>query len=334
MSKTALIGFGYWGKNLYRNLINVLGIDNVVIAERDRDKLKEIIKTYPNLKFCLHHEELLNVKALNNVVIATPTPSHFELAKYFLEKGKNVLIEKPATMDYGQAKELGALAKEKGLVLITDYIFLYNPAVEKIKSLIQKETLGSINYIDCRRINLGIHQKETNVIWDLACHDISIVNYLIEEKPESVRAIGRMNRELQVEELAYIFLHYPSGLLVQISSSWASPVKIRQIVIGGESKMLIFDDLEPTNKLKIYDYKSDSAKTDSSKKELSDYRLGNIHFPKIEAEEPLKNVILDFISAANKGKKPKIDYDSTLDVIKYLEKANQSMKNNGKLVSI
>jgi predicted dehydrogenase len=277
---------------------------------------------------------VIQSKDITNVVIATPTPTHFKLAKLFLEAGKRVLIEKPATMDYTQALELGVLAKKKKLTLMTDYTFLYNPAVEKIKEFFNENQLGNINYIDCTRINLGIHQKETNVLWDLACHDVSVVNYLIKEKPEYVRAIGRVNRNFQVEELAYLFFQYPSGLLVQIRSSWASPVKIRQIVIGGDKKMLIFDDLEPTNKLKIYEYDDTNVKEDDSKKELKAYRLGNVSFPMIKSEEPLENMIKDFLQAACNDSKPKIEYQDTLDIIKYLERANESIKNNGMLVKI
>jgi predicted dehydrogenase len=276
----------------------------------------------------------LHSQDITNVVIATPTPTHYKLAKLFLEGGKHVLIEKPATMNYAQAQELGVIAKNKKLTLMTDYTFLYNPAVEKIKGFFNENQLGNINYIDCTRINLGIHQKETNVLWDLACHDVSIVNYLIEEKPEFVRAIGRVNKNFKVEELAYLFFQYSSGLLVQIRSSWASPVKIRQIVIGGDKKMLIFDDLEPTNKLKIYDYDNSRVKADDSKKELTEYRLGNVSFPMIKSEEPLENIINDFLQAVCNDKKPKIEYQDTLDIIKYLEKANESMNNNGELVKI
>jgi len=334
MDKTALVGYGYWGKNIFRILVNILGIENVYLVEKDAQKLNDILKIYPILQHSLNHETLADLPDVKNVVLATPTPSHYELAKFFLRHDKHVLIEKPSTLVYQEAVELGKIALERNLSLLTDYTYLYNPAVRKIKSLIDQGELGRINYIDCTRINLGIYQMDTNVLWDLACHDISIVNYLIREKPAHIRAVGRVNRLLEVEDLAYIFLHYESGLLVQINSSWSSPVKIRQIVIGGDSRMLIFDDLEPANKLKIYDYLNSSLQDDPSKKGLAEYRLGNISSPILSTEEPLNNVLLDFLKSGDDLKHAHLQYQETLDIIKYLEKANESLQNNGILVSI
>jgi predicted dehydrogenase len=333
MQKTALVGLGYWGKNIFRNLINMIGVHNVVIIDKQEHILSDIKSKFPSLEVFNHIDGIISRKDIINVIIATPTHTHYSLAKKMIQARKNILIEKPTTTSLKEALQLHVESKKNNVLIMTDYIFLYHPVVNTIKELIKRGKVGKIKHIDSTRINLGIYQKETNVLWDLACHDISIVNYFIDEKPTHIRAIGRLNMEFLVEDISYIFLYYKSGLLVQINSSWASPVKIRKMIIGAEKSMLIYDDLNPLDKLKVYDYCKSNVK-ETTKNELTEYRLGKITSPKIDNTEPLKLVLADFFESSQNKSKPKITYESTIDIIKYLEKAHESIKLNGELVEI
>ncbi len=328
-----LIGYGYWGKNLLRNLMGHSFPGEICIAEIQEGKRNQIQAQYPNLKVYATLEDVLANEKIDAVVIATVTGTHYELAKQALQNGKHVLVEKPMTTSVVHAQELNALAAKNNLTLMVDHVFLYHPVVKKMKQYFNENFLGNINYIDTTRINLGIYQKDINVLWDLACHDISIVNYLVTEKPNSVRAIGRINPEHGVEDIAYMFLYYPSGLLVQINSSWASPVKMRKMIIGGDKRMLIYDDIEPTNKLTIYEYEQ-STQMDENKTKLADYRLGNVIIPKYETTEALQNVINEFNACIQSGTQPLSNGENAIAVINILEKAQQSLSLSGAIIEL
>jgi predicted dehydrogenase len=328
-----LIGLGYWGSNLLRTLTKQPLSGTVTVCDIHPHRIEAVKSHYFSLQTSLCASEVFSNPEIDAVVIATPTSTHYQLAKQALQNKKHVLVEKPLCTSSQETEELIALAKVNGVVLMVDHIFLYNPVVRQLKKYITTEFLGKINYIDSTRINLGIYQNDTNVLWDLACHDISVTNYLIEEKPQSVRAIGRINPAYGMEEIAYLFLHYASGLLVQINSSWASPVKMRKMIIGGEKRMIIYDDIESSNKLIIYDYQNSSSQ-DENKMKLIDYRLGDITIPKYEISEPLNNVIEDFYHCVLNGQKPLADGQNALDVINILEKAQESIKLNGAIIPI
>lgn len=331
--KALLIGYGYWGKNLLRNLSELLSSENVAVAETSTEKRSYLASVFPGIVLYASAEEALLSSDASAVIIATETISHYQLAKQALNLGKHVLVEKPLTTSLEEANELTVLAASKKLTLMVDHVFLYHPVLKKMKEYFQNNDLGKINYIDSTRVNLGIYQQEVNVLWDLACHDISIINYLVEEKPISVRAIGRMNLEFGVEDVAYLFLYYPSGLLVQINSSWASPVKMRKMIIGGEKKMLIYDDIEPTNKLTIFEYEQ-NIRYDENKTKLTDYRLGNITIPKYEPTEALRNVLNEFVHCILSKSQPLSNGESALPVVNILEKAQQSLSLNGAIISL
>jgi predicted dehydrogenase len=328
-----LIGYGYWGRNILRNLSENPSSGAIAVCDTNPAQLNAIKSIFSPVHTTTDAKELLSDKNVNAVIIATPTSTHFDLAKKALIKGKHVLVEKPLTTSIKETEELIDIATEQKRVLMVDHIFLYNPVVRQLKKYITQDHLGKINYIDATRINLGIYQTDTNVLWDLACHDISVINFLIEEKPHGVRAIGRINPVHGIEDLAYLFLYYPSGMLVQINSSWASPVKIRKMIIGGEKRMVIYDEIESTNKLIIYDYES-AQTSDDNKLKLIDYRLGNITIPKYELSEALKNVISEFYSCIQSSSKPLSDGKNGLEVITILEKAQESLKANGAIISI
>ncbi|MEX2590958.1 MAG: Gfo/Idh/MocA family oxidoreductase [Chitinophagales bacterium] len=330
----ALIGYGYWGKNLLRNLVQHPDIHQTYLCDQNESAIKLALKTYPTLITSKDYKDFLLNEKIDAFVIATPTSSHYQIAKAALEHGKHVLVEKPFVTSVKEAQELCKLAKAKEKIIMVDHVFMYNPVVIKLKEFVTEQQLGQMNYIDSTRINLGIYQNDTNVLWDLACHDLSIINYLIDEKPLAVRAIGRVHPAQGFEDLAYLFLKYKSGMLVQINTSWASPVKIRKMLIGGERKLIVYDDIEPTHKLVIYDYKNQIKHSDSKESKLIDYRLGNATIPKYELTEPLKNVMDAFVKSIHTGNPPLSSGENALEIINVLEKAEISLNSNSDLIPL
>jgi predicted dehydrogenase len=328
-----LIGYGYWGKNLLRNLIEVCGGEGLSVAEVIPAK-RDILRLHnPFLRIFENGEDAIADKAIDAVVIATETPLHYALAKAALKAGKHVLVEKPLTTSYAEAQELVALAEAQGLVLMTDHTFFYHPAIKLIKEYTNQNFWGNIQYIDSVRINLGVYQNQVNVLWDLAYHDLTIINYIIQEKPHAVSATGRFNSTYKTQDLAYLFLYYPSGLLVHITASWASPMKMRKMIIGGEHRMLVYDDVEPTNKLTVFEYEQFPVK-DDNKTRLSDYRLSNSFNPKVPNTEALRLVVEDFSAAVEKKQMRSENCADALEIIYLLEKAQESLLSNGAIITL
>jgi predicted dehydrogenase len=334
MAGIAIIGYGYWGPNLVRNFSAVAGSKVEWVVDLRTERLEVIKKQYPNIRTTANINEALNDPAVNAVVIATPVQYHYAMAKLALEHGKHVLIEKPMTQSSAEGEELIGLSKQKGLVLMVDHTFLYTGAVRKIKDLIDSGEIGEIQYFDSTRINLGLFQPDINVLWDLAPHDISILFYLISTRPVSVSATGISHTPNELENVAYLTVNYDSTHIAHFSCSWSSPVKIRKILIGGSKKMIVFDDVEPSEKVKIYDT-GYTVKSDEDKRRLLvDYRAGDIYVPKLEQREALAGMASDFISAMEKGTTPVSDWRVGLEVVKVLEAAQESIKNKGKEVLI
>jgi len=331
---TALIGVGYWGKNILRNLVQHPQSGNIWVCDSSNTMLHDATAQYRIAGILEKAEQVFAFEGIDAVAIATPTSTHYNLAKQALLAGKHVLIEKPATTSSAQILELIKIATEKNLTLMVDHIYLYHPAITKLKEFVSNtEQTGNLLYVDSTRINLGIYQTDVNVLWDLACHDIAIINYLINERPTAVRTISRLNPIHQLEDLAYMFLHYQSGLVVHINASWASPVKMRKMILGAEKQMIIYDDIEPTNKLTIYDYEQAKA-TDKNKSKLTDYRLGNAIIPKFEHSEALFNVVNAFYQSIHTATPPIADGQNALEVIKVLEAAQKSIELGGEIVEI
>lgn len=328
MESVCLIGYGYWGKNILRNLVEMNLPYDIIVVEKSEQKRNQVKWLYPKISAIDSLAGVLTNDDVFAVVLATETSSHYSIAKAVLESGKHLFVEKPITTSLPEAQELVDIARRKNRTLLVDHVFLYHPIVVKMKEYFLQQDLGKIHYIDSTRINLGIYQQDINVLWDLACHDIAVINYLVDETPNSVRAIGRVNPEHGVEDIAYLFLYYSSGMLAQINASWASPVKIRKMIIGGEKKMLIYDDIEPTNKLVIYDYEQ-SIRFDENKTKLTDYRLGNISIPKYEPSEALRNALQDFFTCITHNVQPQSSGENSLPVVNILEKAQESLKLNG-----
>jgi len=334
MTGIAIVGYGYWGPNLVRNFSTVPGSKVEWVVDLRTERLEVIKKQYPTIRTTANFDDALNDPAVAAVVIATPVQHHYHLAKKALEHGKHVLIEKPMTQSSAEAEELVEISKKKGLVLMVDHTFLYTGAVRKIKDLIHSGEIGDIQYFDSTRINLGLFQPDINVLWDLAPHDISILFYLISDRPVSVSATGISHTPNGLENVAYLTVNYDTGHIAHFSCSWSSPVKIRKVLIGGTKKMIVFDDVEPSEKVKIYDTGYTVKSDEEKRKLLIDYRVGDIYVPKLEQREALAGMASDFISAIEKGTTPVSDWKVGLEVVKVLEAAQESIKNKGKEVPI
>jgi predicted dehydrogenase len=298
------------------------------------ERLSLIKKNYPNIEVSSDVNDAFNNKEIDAIVIATPVFTHYEFAKKAIESGKHVLIEKPMTAKVSEAEELIELAIKNNSLLMVDHTFLYTGAVLKMKELIKGEHIGKPQYFDSTRINLGLFQPDVNVLWDLAPHDISILNFLIDEQPISVNATGISHTHNGIENIAYLTVNYSTDFIAHFNCSWTSPVKLRTMLIGGDKKMLLFNDLEPSEKIKIYDT-GYSHKTDEEKNRiLVDYRAGDIFLPKVDNKEALSLMANDFIQSILNNKKPVSDMYSGLNVIKILEAAQLSIKQNGKEIKL
>ena len=326
----AIIGYGYWGPNLLRNFSQVNNCKVKKVSDFRSDRLVIVSKTYPGIKVSTDPDDILLSKEIDAVVISTPVFTHFSLAKKALENGKHVLLEKPMTSTIKEAEELMNLAKQKGLLLMVDHTFLYTGAVMKMKQLINEKSIGEIQYFDSSRINLGLFQIDVNVLWDLAPHDISILLHLINKKPYSVNATGVSHTKNGIENVAYLTINYSENFIAHFSCSWTSPVKLRTMLIGGDKKMLVFNDLEPSEKIRIYDT-GYNYKTDEEKNRLMvDYRTGDVYIPKLESKEALFGMASDFINSIINKTEPLSNSKLGLDVIQILEASQQSIKNKGK----
>lgn len=326
----AIIGYGYWGPNLVRNFSLVNNCKVKMVSDFRQDRLVIVSKTYPGIKVSTDPDDILLSKEIDAVVIATPVFTHFSLAKKALENGKHVLLEKPMTSTIKEAEELMNLAKQKGLLLMVDHTFLYTGAVMKMKQLITEKTIGEIQYFDSSRINLGLFQIDVNVLWDLAPHDISILLHLINKIPYSVNATGISHTKNGIENVAYLTINYSENFIAHFSCSWTSPVKLRTMLIGGDKKMMVFNDLEPSEKIRIYDT-GYNYKTDEEKNRLMvDYRTGDVYIPKLESKEALFGMASDFINSIINKTEPLSNSKLGLDVIQILEASQQSIKNKGK----
>jgi len=334
MVKIAIIGFGYWGPNLVRNFAATANCVVDTVADFRAERLAVVKKNYPAIRTTTTVDDIFNDATIDAVVIATPVFTHFELAKKALENNKNVLLEKPMTATSAQAQELIELAAKKNKIVMVDHTFLYTGAVQKMKTMIDSGDIGNIKYFDSTRINLGLFQPDVNVLWDLAPHDISIMNFLIKEKPYSVQATGVSHTNNGIENIAFLTVNYNSGFIAHFNCSWTSPVKIRLMLIGGDKKMIVFNDLEPTEKIKIYDTGYEHRTDEEKNRILVDYRAGDIFIPKIEGKEALAGMAADFVAAILNGKTPVSNAQSGLEVIRILEASQQSIKNKGKEILV
>jgi len=342
MINIGIIGCGYWGPNLIRNFSQSKDCKVVYCCDLDENRLNHIKKKYPSIKTTKNYQDILKDENVDAAAIATPVHTHFKIAKEALLNQKHVLIEKPLTDNSKDAEELIRTAKQNNRVLMVDHTFEYTPPVNKIKELIEKGELGDIFTIDMIRVNLGLFQKDINVIWDLAPHDISILNYILKSQPLSVRAIGESFIQEGIEDDARLILKYPNKVSANIHLSWLDPCKIRRTTIVGNKKMLVYEDTEPLEKIKIYNKGVAIQKNNLPRDKYYDtfeefqlvYRSGDVYSPKLDLIEPLNVMCSHFIGCIQNNKTPRSDGLSGLRVVKIIEAAQQSLKEDGKEIKI
>ena len=334
MIKIGLVGAGYWGKNLIRNIMESNEAALNIVCDIDKNKLMRVKKRYPGVKITTNYLNLVNDKSIDAVVISTNVNSHHNLAKKAIKDGKHVFVEKPMAETVEKAEELVELANNNKLTLMVGHTFLYSPPVIKIKEILQNNGIGKVYYISSSRVNLGIHQKDVSVIFDLAPHDFSILSYWLDEVPIKVSCIGYDYIQKGIPDVAFINLIFASGIIAHIEVSWLAPSKLRRTTIVGKKKMILYDDTESTEKVKIYDEGVDVIKPKSFGEFQLSYRVGDIVSPRIEPSEPLAEEVSHFCKCIKTGKKPRSDGVNGLKVVKVLEAAERSLHNSGGLEEI
>src|SRR5690606_21076825 len=297
-------------------------------------RLALLAKVFPSVQGVKDADDIIKDTEIDAVVVATSVFSHYALAKKALENGKHVLIEKPMTSSVAQANELIELADKKGLTLMVDHTFLYTGAVQKMKEIIDAGSIGNPCYFDSTRINLGLFQPDINVLWDLAPHDISILTYLVDGDPCSINATGISHTRNGIENIAYMTVNYNSDFIAHFNCSWTSPVKMRQTLIGGDKKMIVYNDLEPTEKVKIYDTGYNHKTEEDKTRIMVDYRTGDVYLPKVKLQEALSGVANDFVTSIINKSQPVSNAILGMKVVKILEASQESIRNNGKEVKI
>lgn len=339
MINIGIVGYGYWGPNLVRNFAETSGAKVAAVSDLDTNKLAVVQRRFPGVKTTTDFRDLLIDSVVDAIAIATPVHTHFELALAALQAGKHVWLEKPMTETSEQARQLIDEAQRRNLVLLVDHTFIYTGAVMKMKELIESGDVGRVLYYDSVRVNLGLFQRDVSVISDLAVHDFSILDYLLDEHPVAVSANGTNHFPGTPENLAYVTLFYESGVIAHTSVSWLAPVKVRQIYLGGTKKMITYDDLQPTEKIKVYDkgisFTDDPARIQEMR---VGYRTGDMWAPKLNETEALRLESAHFVDCIANSRTPKTDGQLGLRVVELIEATSKSMRRkvrrNGETVNI
>ncbi len=334
--KVAVIGYGYWGPNLVRNFAWTEGVDVKYVCDLSQDRLDKVKGMFPSVEHTTTDlQQVLDDPEVEAIAISTPTSGHFPIAKRALDAGKHVLVEKPMTDNYKDGKILVDLAAEKGLTLMTDHTFIYTGAVRKIKELIDAGEIGDIYYFDSVRVNLGLFQSDVNVMWDLAPHDLSIMLYCLDKKPRAVSAHGMAHVKGQPVNTAYMTVYFEDTTIAHFNVNWLSPIKVRMTMIGGTKKMIVWDDNLNSEKIKVYDTGVHlNDKDEDIYKALISYRTGDMYSPQVANIEALKLECSHFVESIQNKTKPDTDGAFGLTIVAMLEAAQQSLDNDGKIVSL
>jgi len=331
----AVVGCGYWGPNILRNLAAQKSTNINWICDLQIARAELIASNYSSAKVTNNIGDLLADSSLDAVVIATPVSSHYSIARKFLLAGKHVLVEKPMCTSVEECDELIEIAFHKNVVLMVDHTFIYTGGVRKMKDMVAAGELGDIYYFDSVRVNLGLFQHDVNVLWDLAPHDLSIMDYVLQRKPTGVSAHGACHLAgSKIENIAYLTLQFEDDTIAHFHVNWLAPAKIRRILIGGSKKMLLFDDLSPDEKIKVYDKGLVLDNKTDSYQVLSGYRIGDIHVPKLDTREALSLEMEHFVDCIRTNKHPESDGDSGRRVVATLEAAQKSLARNGELIPL
>lgn len=331
MIRVGVIGYGYWGPRIARNFQSCREARLCVISDQRVESLQRAQADFPDVLTTTDPGELLTSPNVDAIAVVTPVWTHFEFAKAALENGKHVWVEKPFTASSDQAKELIELAERSGLTIMVDHTFLFTGAVRKIRELIEQQVLGNLYYYDSTRVNLGLFQHDVNVLWDLAPHDLAIMDFLIQEKPEALVATGQ-NHLNGLEDLAYITIYYQNKLIAHVSVNWLSPVKVRTTLVGGEKKMLVWNDLEADEKIRVYDKGVEMTSRAGVYELLVSYRSGDMWAPRVDQTEALCAETNYFAECILHKQSPINDGMAGYRVVRLLEAATESLNNRGKLV--
>jgi len=326
-----VIGYGYWGPNIVRNLVSLEGSQVIAIAEISANARARAQKAYPRMRVTADASEVISSPEIDAIAVVSPVWTHYELAKAALLEGKHIFVEKPFTSNTVQAEELINLAEQKNLKIMVDHTFLFTGAVRKIRQLIEEDSLGNLYYYDSTRVNLGLFQHDINVLWDLAPHDLSIMDNLLKGKPEGIVATGQGHLNGH-EDVAFMTVYFPEKVIAHINVNWLSPVKVRTTLIGGEKRMLVWNDLEADEKVKVYDKGVRITSREGVYDLLVSYRSGDMWAPQLEQVEALRQEMTYFVDCVSTGKEPFNNGCAGLRVVQMLEAASESLKKKGALV--
>jgi|ERR1051326_5372685 predicted dehydrogenase len=332
-----VVGCGYWGPNLLRNFAESEAAELRWICDMDATRLAAMARRYPFVKTTSDYRELLADPSLEAIAVVTPVATHFEIARESLLAGKHVLVEKPLTTTARDAEQLIELAERQQRSLMVDHTFVYTGAVRKMKEIVNNGDLGELLYFDSVRINLGLFQRDINVLWDLAPHDLSIMDHLIERQPDAVSALGSCHIEPGIENIAYLMLHFSDDFIAHFHFNWLAPAKIRRTLIAGTRKMIIYDDIEPTEKVRVYDKGVTTNRVgdrEADYQTLVSYRTGDVWAPKLDATEALRYVVAEFLSSIRERRQAMTDGAAGLRIVRLLEAAQQSIQNGGQRVPL
>ncbi|MCA9236055.1 MAG: Gfo/Idh/MocA family oxidoreductase [Planctomycetales bacterium] len=337
MIRVAVIGAGYWGPNLIRNFAACPETELVAVCDRDQQRLTQVLRPYPGVEAITDFEQLLDRADIDAVAIATPVNTHAPLGVAALQAGKHVLVEKPLAGSVADAEQMVEAAAAANRVLMVDHTFIYSGPVQRIKQIVDSGEIGDLYFVDSVRINLGMFQHDVNVVWDLAPHDLSILDFLVGRLPRSISAFGacHANEAADIEDVAYLNLDFSDGLLASFHVNWLSPVKVRHFIIGGSEKSIVYDDLEPTERIKVYDRGiTVSDDVEAKRGVMIGYRTGDVWSPHVPQVEPLAKMVSHFAECIQQGKQPLTDGESGLRVVRILEAAQRSIKAQGGRITI
>ena len=333
MTKTirvGVIGAGYWGPNIIRNLYEAPGAEAVAVADLSQERLDAIHKRFPSLRVTTNYRELLDDPTIDAICIVTPVKTHRKLAEEAFAAGKHVFVEKPLAQSVSDAEAIVRARDRAGKTLMVGHTFVYNPAVEHVKGILDAGGIGNVHYLDSQRVNLGLHQFDTNVLWDLGPHDVSIALYWLDEEPEWVQCSGACFVQANIEDVVFLMIGFPSGAIAHAHLSWLAPSKLRTTTVIGSQKMVIYDDNQSVEKVKIYDQGVDKLEIDELRRS---YRAGDIHSPRIAMTEALQVEMRHFIECVRDGRKPRSDGEAGLMVVRVLELAMRSLRSGGARVA-
>jgi predicted dehydrogenase len=329
--RVAVIGVGYWGPNIVRNLSEAPGAAPVAVADMDPSRLELIRKRFPAVRTTTDHRELLRDQRIDAICVVTPISTHRRLAEEALAAGKHVLVEKPLAGNTADAEAIVQAARAADRILMVGHTFVYNPAVTIVRDLIERGEFGQMHYIDSQRVNLGLHQFDHNVLWDLGPHDVAITLYWLDEEPEWVQCTGSSYVQPGIEDVVFLMMGFRSGVLAHAHLSWLAPSKLRMMTVIGSRKMAVYDDVEAVEKVKVYDHGIERLSAEELRRS---YRAGDIHSPRVAVTEPLQIEIRDFIDAVQHRRRPLSDGEAGLRVVRVLDAATRSLRSGGQRVSI